>query len=61
MMQSDTTIKELTSLQELAKEARISYRTLHRYARLGRIRTIRLGALIRVPRKEVERILTQGF
>ncbi len=61
MMKFDTTLQELTSLRELAREARISYRTLHRYARLGRIRTIRLGALIRVPRKEVERILTQGF
>ncbi len=60
-MKFDTTLQELTSLRELAREARISYRTLHRYARLGRIKTIRLGALIRVPRKEVERILTQGF
>ncbi len=61
MMERDTTLKELTTLRELARETRVSYRTLHRYASLGRIKTIRLGSLIRVPRKERERILTQGF
>ena len=61
MMERDTTLKELTTLRGLAREARVSYRTLHRYARLGRIKTIRLGSSIRVPRKERERILTQGY
>ena len=60
-MERDTAPKELTTLQALAKEARVSYRTLHRYAKVGRIKTIRLAGSIRVPHKERERILTQGF
>jgi len=60
-MERDTTLKELNTLQWLAKAASVSYRTVHRYAKMGRIKTIRLGGSVRVPRKECERILTRGF
>jgi excisionase family DNA binding protein len=60
-MKADTTLKEMSTLKEVAKAGGISYRTVHRYAKLGRIKTVRLGGSVRVPRKEVERILTRGF
>lgn len=60
-MERDTKTKELSTLQELAQAAGLSYRTVHRFAKLGRIKTIRLGTSVRVPRKECERILTKGF
>lgn len=60
-MERDIKQKELSTLQELAKAAGLSYRTVHRFAKSGRIKTIRLGASVRVPRKEYERILTKGL
>jgi excisionase family DNA binding protein len=57
----DATQGELSTLQQLARDAGLSYRTVHRYAKMGRIKTIRLGASVRVPRKECDRILTKGF
>jgi predicted site-specific integrase-resolvase len=60
-MERNTTLRELGTLGELARDAGVCYRTVWRYAKLGRIKTIRLGASVRVPRKEYERILTRGF
>jgi excisionase family DNA binding protein len=60
-MEHDTKLKELSTLQELAQAAGLSYRTVHRFAKLKRIKTIRIGASVRVPRKECERILTKGL
>ena len=60
-MEHNTTPRELISLEELARAAGGCYRTVHRYAKLGRIKTIRLGASVRVTRKECERVLTTGF
>jgi excisionase family DNA binding protein len=52
---------EFYSLDDLAKRWGTSYRNLHRKAREGKLRVIRLGVLIRVPRKEVERVEAHGF
>ena len=57
----DKAIKELSTLREVAKAGGLSYRTVHRFAKMGRIKTVRLGRSVRVPRKELERILTRGF
>jgi len=57
----DKTIKELSTLREVAKVGGLSYRTVYRFAKMGRIKTVRLGRSVRVPRKELERILTRGF
>jgi len=61
IVKQETTQGELSTLQQLARNAGLSYRTVIRYAKMGRIKTIRLGASVRVPRKEYERILTKGF
>ena len=60
-MDKDSETKEMWKLQDLAKETGISYRTLHRAAKEGRIKIVRLGGSIRVPRKERERIIAKGF
>jgi len=52
---------ELSTLKQVARDTGLSYRTVHRYVKLGRIKIIRLGASVRVPRKEYERVLTKGF
>jgi len=49
------------SLGSLAKRWETSYRNLHRKALEGKLRVIRLGALIRVPRDEVVRVEQEGF
>ena len=52
---------EFYSLDGLAKRWDTSYRNLHRKVQEGKLRVIRLGGLIRVPRKEVERVEQRGF
>lgn len=52
---------EFYTLDGLAKRWRTSYRNLHRKVQEGKLRVIRLGGLIRVPRKEVERVEQHGF
>ena len=53
--------KEFDSLRELSQRTGKTYRTLHRAARAGKIKTVRFGGSVMVPRREVERILEQGF
>jgi len=52
---------EFYSLDGLARRWDTSYRNLHRKVQEGKLRVIRLGGLIRVPRAEVERIEQHGF
>lgn len=52
---------ELYSLPNLARRWETSYRNLHRKVQEGKLRVIRLGALVRVARKEVERVEQHGF
>jgi excisionase family DNA binding protein len=53
--------KEFDSLRELSERTGKTYRTLHRAVKAGKIKTIRFGGSVMVPRREVERILAQGF
>ncbi|HXH51418.1 MAG TPA: helix-turn-helix domain-containing protein [Terriglobia bacterium] len=53
--------KEFDSLKELSERTGKTYRTLHRAVQAGKIKTIRLGGSVMVPRREVERVLTKGF
>lgn len=52
---------EFYSLDGLARRWGTSYRNLHRKVQEGKLQVIRLGGLIRVPRKEVERVEQAGF
>jgi excisionase family DNA binding protein len=60
-MEKKPEVKSLVSLKQLSKDLEVSYRHLHRAVKDGKIRTIRLGGLVRVPRSEVDRILSKGF
>ena len=53
--------KEFDSLRELSERTGKTYRTLHRAVKAGKIKTVRFGGSVMVPRREVERILAQGF
>jgi len=53
--------KEFESLRELSQRTGKTYRTLHRAARAGKIKTVRFGGSVMVPKREVERVLTKGF
>lgn len=50
-----------TGLKDLAEVVGVNYRTIHRAVKLGKIRTVRCGSLLKVPKQEVERILAKGF
>lgn len=53
--------KEFDSLRELSQRTGKTYRTIHRAVRAGKIRTVRFGGSVMVPKREVERILAHGF
>lgn len=61
MRGSQQVTKEFDSLRELSQRTGKTYRTIHRAVRAGKIKTVRFGGSVMVPRREVERILTQGF
>jgi excisionase family DNA binding protein len=52
---------EFVTLKELAGQIGTVYRTVHRAAQNKKIKTVRFGGLVKVPRREVERILAHGF
>jgi excisionase family DNA binding protein len=53
--------RELDSIRDLSQRTGKSYRTLHRAVQEGKIKAIRLGGSVMIPRREVERILQRGF
>jgi|GEM_PF-4371319 len=53
--------KEFNSIRELAQRTGLTYRTLHRAIQAGKIKTVRLGGSVMVPKREVERIMAHGF
>ena len=52
---------EFYNLDGLARRWGTSYRNLHRKVQQRKLQVIRLGGLIRVPRKIVERVERDGF
>jgi hypothetical protein len=53
--------KRFSSLRELSQQTGQAYKTLHKAAREGRIKTLRLGGSVVVPLREVQKILKEGY
>lgn len=53
--------RQFHTLKELAEITTRDYRTIHRATRAGKIRTIRFGGSVMIPREEFERILQHGW
>ncbi len=53
--------KDFSTIKELSQQIGKCYRTVHRAAQAGKIKTVRFGASRLIPRSEVERILQRGF
>jgi excisionase family DNA binding protein len=53
--------KEFDSLKEFSQRIGKTYRTVHRAVQDGKIKVIRFGGSVMIPRQEVERILNHGF
>jgi excisionase family DNA binding protein len=53
--------KEFGTIRELSQRTGLCYRTLHRRVKEGKIKSIRFGGSVLIPRREVERILERGF
>jgi len=52
---------EFVGLRELAEKMGVDYRTVHRATQSGKIQSIKFGSLVKVPRREAERVLAKGF
>jgi excisionase family DNA binding protein len=46
---------------DVAERLSLAYRTIHRAIRTGRIKAIRCGGAVLIPRAEFERICEKGF
>lgn len=53
--------RSLLSIPEALDELRISRTQLYRMRASGRIRVVRLGARVLVPRKEIERLVEEAL
>jgi len=53
--------RDFATIKELSQRIGKCYRTVHRAAQAGKIKTVRFGASRLIPRAEVERILQRGF
>jgi len=53
--------REFESLRELSVKTGKCYRTIHRAVKAGKIKCVRFGGSLMIPRHEVERILQRGF
>jgi excisionase family DNA binding protein len=53
--------REFDSIRELSLKTGKCYRTIHRAVKAGKIKAIRFGGSLMIPRREVERILQRGF
>jgi predicted site-specific integrase-resolvase len=53
--------KEFESLGWLSLRTGKTYRTLHRAVKAGKIKVVRFGGSVMVPKREIERILEKGF
>lgn len=54
-------VREFSSIQELALKTGKCYRTIHRAVKAGKIKHIRCGGSILIPMREVQRVLSRGF
>lgn len=53
--------KAFDTIKELSVRTGKCYRTIHRAVRAGKIKSVRLGGSVLIPRREVERVLEKGF
>ena len=53
--------REFETLRELAQRIGKNYRTVHRAVSAGKIKVVRFGGSVMVPKGEVERVLSRGF
>ena len=53
--------KDFSTIKELSQRLGKCYRTIHRAVKAGRIKAVRCGGSVMIPRREVERILQRGF
>ena len=53
--------KEFESVTDVARRIGKCYRTVHRAVQAGKIKSIRFGGSLMIPRREVEKILERGF
>ncbi len=54
-------MRSLLTLAEAAEELRISRTQMYRMRAQGRIRVLRLGARVLVPRREIERVVDEAL
>lgn len=53
--------KGFLTIRQLAEEIGLSPRTVWRFVQQRKVKTVRFGGSVRVPRKEAERVFTEGF
>ena len=52
---------DFVGLRELAAKMGVNYRTVHRAVQDGKIQHVKFGSLVKIPRREAERVLQRGF
>ena len=53
--------RDMYRVRDVAERLSLTYRTVHRAIRSGRVKAIRCGGAVLIPKAEFERIVTRGF
>lgn len=53
--------RDMYRVRDVAERLSLTYRTVHRAIRSGRVKAIRCGGAVLIPKAEFERIVIQGF
>lgn len=59
--QTESDLKRLYTIQEVAEIMGVAVRTVYGWHYGGKMKTIKLGTALRVPREEVDKILKEGI
>ena len=58
---AEKTGRVLFDIKDVSGWIGMSYRSIHRAVRQGRIKSVRCGGSVKIPQQEVERLLEKGF
>ena len=59
-MESGGDLVEVLTVKEVAKLLNISEKTLYKWIKENRVKAVRMGALLRITKDEVDKILERG-
>jgi len=59
-MQNEAKAEQLLTIPEAALRWRVKERTVRRWLRLRKVTFVKIGSLVRIPEREIDRVICEG-